>query len=91
MRMRYVAVAMACAALMVATPAYSAEIITGSELYRRCTAAKGSSEHTYCAGFILGAPSGYRKLCRMEKEPALDGAQPFDNREVYERPSGASK
>jgi len=75
MRVRYVrCMAMACALLMGA-PAYSAEIITGSELQRRCGVPKGSSGYDFCTGFAMGALTRYRELCRMEKEPTLDGAQ----------------
>jgi len=65
----------ACAALMVGTPVYSAEIVTGSELHRRCETPKGSNEYAHCTGFILGAFSGYRKLCKLEKEPAMEATQ----------------
>jgi hypothetical protein len=51
MRMRYFGCMVVCAALMVATPVYSVDM-TGSELYRRCSAPKHSPAYLYCHVFI---------------------------------------
>jgi hypothetical protein len=55
--MRYVAIA--CAALMVATPAYSGDEFNGSKLYRLCTSSPASIEYTFCSGYAFGFLYGY--------------------------------
>ena len=82
MRIRYIAIA--CAALMAATPAYSDDI-TGSELYRRCETPRGSSEYTWCTGYAMGFLSRYREVCKLEKEPAMEAPQARSIVEKYLR------
>jgi hypothetical protein len=43
---------------MLATPAYSDDKFTASELYKKCTAPKGGSEQIYCEAYIHGFMHG---------------------------------
>jgi len=94
MSLHRVCVAMACAALMSATPAYPVDdVLSGADLYRYCSEHNNSNRDIGCQYYIAGVMGGMivaeevqRKICLPQTpNPKVSAIDPSTMRQVVEK------